>query len=76
MVQNDFRDAIEGKRLWEEGFLTDGNRFLTRGEAYDLAKANGQLIKRVGENGDVLFESRIGQFYGEKTYMLTSEDLW
>jgi hypothetical protein len=76
LEQNDFYCPTKNKRMWEEGFLTDDNLFLTRKEAYELVKESGQLIKKVDANGDVFYESLVRQFRGEKNYTLKSEDLW
>lgn len=47
----------------EEGFIDSKNQFLNRTQAMDLAKTNGQLKRRPGDN----------YYQGPKLF---SEDLW
>lgn len=50
----------EGDRVRAiEGFLTVANRFVDRAEAFQIAKAAGQLLSHVGLNGDYLISEML-----------------
>lgn len=48
---------------WEQGFIDQHCNFLTRTEAWKIAEANGQIIRRVG--GD---EADGGTLFSENLY--------
>lgn len=48
---------------WEQGFIDNRGNFLTRQEAWKVAEAAGQIIRRVG--GD---EANGGTLYSENLY--------
>lgn len=76
LIQNDFKffykDSVS--RAWVDGFLTSENRFLTRKEAFELVKENGQ-IERIDDEFKKKYRTLRAEIYTEN-YSLTSEDLW
>lgn len=56
---------------WQQGFLTNSLRWLTREEAYELAKRNGQLKGCRG-----IKKSTCKHLVSSKLGLLFSEDVW
>lgn len=46
-------------RTAEQGFVDQYGTFLTREEAWVIAEANGQIIRRVGGDGEKLFSENL-----------------
>lgn len=44
---------------WEQGFIDQKGEFMTRQEAWIVAEAAGQIIRRVGGDGEKLFSENI-----------------
>lgn len=48
-----------GKSGWEQGFVDQHGEFLTREDAWKIAEAAGQIIRRVGGDGGRLFSENL-----------------
>lgn len=48
-----------GKEYWKQGFIDNNYNFVTREEAWEIASATGQIIRRVGGDGDKLFSENL-----------------
>ena len=46
-------------REWEQGFVDQRGEFLTREDAWKIAEAAGQIIRRVGGDGGRLFSENL-----------------
>lgn len=44
---------------WEQGFLDNNYNFVTRAEAWTIASAAGQIIRRVSGDGNKLFSENL-----------------
>lgn len=44
---------------WEQGFVDETNKFLTREEAWPIAEAAGQICRRCGGDGEKLFSENL-----------------
>ncbi len=44
---------------WEQGFIDQHGVFMTREEAWKVAEAAGQIIRRVGGDGDRLYSENL-----------------
>ena len=51
--------SAAGKWAWEQGFVDQHGEWLTREEAWVIAEAAGQIIRRVGGDGGRLFSENL-----------------
>lgn len=62
-VMRDTVDAVTqydtGNRKWEQGFVDQHGKFLTREEAWGIALHAGQIINRVDGDGEKLFSENL-----------------
>lgn len=62
LVHAQNKARAEGQLEWinsEQGFIDQFGKFLTREEAYTIAKANGQIIRRCGGDTHKLFSKNL-----------------
>lgn len=61
-MQDQLRFKLDFGDHWKQGFIDNSGNFLTRQEAWKVAEAAGQIIRRVGgddANGGTLYSENI-----------------
>lgn len=59
MVMHGQIDDYTGWRDGEQGFIDQWGTFMDREDAWAIAERNGQIVRRVGGDGDELFSENL-----------------
>lgn len=50
---------LANSKMWEQGFIDQRGRFLTRAEAYEIALDQKQILRRVGGDDGTLYSENL-----------------
>jgi len=54
-----YMHCLQPPKLWEQGFIDQNGKFYSRKEAFVIASAAGQIIRRCGGDDGVLYSENL-----------------